>query len=209
MIKFKLNGKSIDIATDWDDLTLEQFLKIFDLKNDTLQAVSIVSGLDYEYLKKSTIIGLEPLIQACQFLNKPCKFPETTFKLGKYKLPLDSKCQFNPQFKRLDQFEDMRKVMIDSDKGPKSIAEGYAKYCAIYLQEIRDGEYSFSKAMAMVDEVKQMPAKEVVPAGSFFLIKLLSLSTGIQTTSPNTNRSQKKSKLGGKTSRKSLGRMRR
>ncbi len=207
MIKFKLNGKSIDIASSWEDLNFGQFIKVLELKNDTHQAISIVSGLDYEYLKKSTIIGLEPLIQAIQFLGKPYKFPETSFKLGKYKLPLDSKGEFNPQFKRLDQFEDMRKIMIDSDKGIKNVTEAYAKYCAIYLQEIRDKEYNYSKAMAMVDEIMLMPAKEVVPTGSFFLIKLLSLTNGIKKTSPTTNRNQKKSKRGGKTSKRSSGRM--
>lgn len=209
MIKFKLNGKSIDVATSWDDLTFNQFLKSFDFNGDTLQAVSIASGLDYEYLKNHAIIGIEALIQAVQFLKTPAKYTDPTFKLGKYTLPLDSKGQFNPQFKRLDQFEDMRKAMIDSDKGVKSIAESYAIYCAIYIQEFRDKEYSFSKAMAMVDEVKQMPAKEVVPAGSFFLLKLLSLLNGIKKTSPPTNRKQKKLKRGSRTSVKSSGRMRR
>ncbi len=208
MIKFKLNGKSINVATDWEDLTFDQFLKCFDLKDDLLQSVSLVVGLDYEYLKSTPIIGLESLLEAIKFLQKPCKYPETTSSLGKYKLPLDAKGEFNPQFKRLDQFEDMRKIMIASDKGVKSITEAYAKYCAIYLQELRDKEYSFSKAMAMVDEVMQMPAKGVVPAGSFFLIKLLSLSTGIKQTSQSITRKRKKLKPVSKISRKSLARMR-
>ena len=209
MIKFKLNGKSIDGASSWDDFSLNQFIQTLDLKNDTLQAISICFGIEYETLKQSTIIGLEPVIQAMQFLHEPPKYPEKVIQIGKYKLPLDSKGEFNPQFKRLDQFEDMRKIMIASDKGIKNITEAYASYCAIYLQELRDKEYSYSKAMAMVDEVKQMPAKEVIPAGSFFLIKLLSLSTGIKTTSLTTNPKRKKSKPGLKSSRKSLGRMHR
>lgn len=208
MIKFKLNGKSINVASSWDDLTFEQFLKLLDLKDDSLQAVSIASGLDYEILKTTPILGLETILQAIRFIQQPCKYPDTTKQIGQYKLPLDLKGEFNPQFKRLDQFEDMRKIMIVSDKGVKSITEAYASYCAIYLQELRDKEYSYSKAMAMVDEVKQMPAREVIPAGSFFLIKLLSLSTGIKTTSPTTNLKSKRSKQGSQKSKKSSGRTR-
>lgn len=209
MIKFKLNGKSINIASSWDDMTFEQFLKCFDLKDDSLQAVSLASGIDYEILKTTPILGLETILKAIQFLQQPANYPSSTKTIGKYKLPLDSSGEFNPQFKRLDQFEDMRKIMIASDKGVKSITEAYASYCAIYIQELRDKEYSYSKAMAMVDEIKQMPAKEVIPAGSFFLIKLLSLSTGIKKTSPTTNLKSKKSKPALKSSKRSSGRTRR
>lgn len=205
MIKFKLNGKSINVASSWDDLTFDQFLQILDSKDDLLQLVSICSGLDYETLKKSVIVGLDSVIQAMQFIRTKANYPDTTKKLGKYKLPLDPKGEFNPQYKRLDQFEDMRKAMIASDKGVKSVTEAYATYCAIYLQELRDGNYDYQKAMAMVDEVKQMPAKEVIPAGSFFLIKLLNLSIGIKKTSPNTTQSRKKLKPVSKISKKSSG----
>lgn len=206
MIKFKLNGKSINVASSWDDLTFDQFLQVLNMDGSYLSALAICLNVPRETLDNKPILGLESLLTATQFLQKPANYPTTTTQIGKYKLPLDSKGEFNPQFKRLDQFEDMRKIMIASDKGVKSITEAYASYCAIYLQELRDKEYSYSKAMAMVDEVKQMPAKEVIPAGSFFLIKLLSLSTGIRTTSPTTSQKQKKSKQGLKKSKKSSGR---
>ena len=203
MIKFKLGTKTVNVASSWDDLTLRQFLEVFKLDNDILKAISLCAGIDYEILKKSDIIvGLESLITAVQFLNKPCKYPEKTDRIGKYKLPLDSKGEFNPQFKRLDQFEDMRKAMVFNDKGIVQVTEAYATYCAIYLQELRDGHYSYDSAMAMVEEVKDMPAKEVIPAGSFFLIKLLSLTNGISRISPSTSQNQKKSKPVLKNSKK-------
>lgn len=203
MIKFKLGKKTVNVASTWEDLTFRQFLEVYKLDNDILKAISLCSGLDYEILKKAgVIVGLESLITAVQFLNTPSKFPETTDRIGKYKLPLDSKGEFNPQFKRLDQFEDMRKAMVFSDKGIVAVTEAYATYCAIYLQELRDGHYSFDKAKAMVEEVKDMPAKEVIPAGSFFLIKLLSLTNGIKPISQTTSQSRKKSKPGLKNSKK-------
>lgn len=209
MILFTLGKKKIKVSSSWDDLTFNQFLQVMALKNDIYQAISICSGLDYETLKSAkVIVGLESLITAVQFLNTPAKYPDKTTTLGKYKLPLDSKGEFNPQFQRLDQFEDMRKAMVASDKGIIQVTEAYAKYCAIYLQAIRDKEYSYDSAMAMVEEVKQMPAKEVIPAGSFFLIKLLSLSNGITKISPSTSQSLKKSKPGLMNSKKRSGYMR-
>jgi hypothetical protein len=201
MIKFKLGKQTVNVASSWDDLTFNQFLQILGLKGgDIYQAISICSGIDYETLKSAkVIVGLEQLITAIQFMNTPAKFPDKVTTLGKYKLPV------NPQLEQLDQFEDMRKIMIDSDKGIIQITEAYAKYCAIYIQPLRDGDYKFDSAMAMVDEVKQMPAKEVIPAGSFFLIKLLSLSTGIKTTSPPTSQTRKKSKPASQNYKKRSG----
>jgi len=207
MIQFKLNGKKLNIPSSWEDLSFNQYLQIMQPNNDYLKVVSIVSGLDYEYLKKAEIIGLEAIIQALTFLNKPPVIPTSVPKIGKYKLPLDVKGQFNIQFKRLDQFEDMRKVMA-KDSTLQGITESYPVYVAIYLQAIRDGEYSYSKAIAMVDEIKEMPALEVISAGSFFLIKQLSLLTGTPLKSLNTALKPKNSKLGSTSSKKSSGRMR-
>lgn len=210
MIKFTLGKKTVNVASTWDDLTFRQFLKVFSLKNgDILDAISLCSGIEYEVFKKAgVIVGLESLITAVQFLNTPAKYPDTTDRIGKYKLPLDSNGEFNPQFKRLDQFEDMRKAMVLSDKGIIAVTEAYATYCAIYLQELRDGEYSYDKAKGMIEKVKNMPAKEVIPAGSFFLIKLMNLLGGIKKTSQNISQSPKKSKPVLTTSKKRSGSMR-
>jgi hypothetical protein len=207
MIQFTFGNKKVNCASSWDDITFNQFLQILGIKqDDTYLKISICTGIPYETLKAAkVIVGLEPLIIATQFINKPATYQPTTTQIGKYKLPLDSRGEFNPQFQRLDQFEDMRKAMVASDKGIVQVTEAYATYCAIYLQAIRDKEYNFDSAMAMVEEVKQMPAREVIPAGSFFLVKLLNLSTGTKTTSLNTSLNPKKSKRALTTSKKRSG----
>lgn len=209
MIKFKLNSKTVEIASSWDDLSFRSLLKWLACKGETHEAISICTGIDSETIKNAEIPNLETILQAIQFLNTPANFQDTVTQIGKYKLPLDSKGQFNPQFKRLDQFEDMRKAMVFGDKGIVEVTKAYAKYVAIYLQSIRDGVYKYDSAMAMVEEVMDMPAKEVIPAGSFFLIKVLTLSNGIKKTSPNTNQTKKKPKRGLKNSRKPSARSRR
>lgn len=207
MIVFRLNSKRVKVASSWEDLTMSQYLQVQKLKDDFLQLVSICSGLDYEILKKAEIVGLESVIEAVKFVSKPPEIPSSVQKLGKYTIPLDSKGQFNIQYKRLDQFEDMRKIMTGA-KDIGSIIEAFPQFVAIYLQPIRDGQYQFSKAMDMVEEVKELPALQVISLGSFFLIKLLTLSNGTPKTSQNTSQKPKKLKPGSKNSRKSSGRTR-
>lgn len=203
MIQFKLNGKKLNVASSWYDLSFDQYLKVFELKDDLLQAVSIASGLDYEILKKANIEGLEPVISAMSFLGKPCKFDSAITDCGPFKLPKD----FDIQIETLGQFEDMRQVMKKVDfKSPKDIALSYQKYVSIYLQKIRDGEYDPVKAIEMQGEVGKYPAHQVITLGSFFLLKLVSLSNGTKTTSPSTPQNQKKSKQVSKSSAKRSGR---
>lgn len=205
MIEFKLNGKPLSIPTAWEELNCAQYLQIMDLGDDYLKAVSILSGLDYETLKTAKIEGLESIIAATSFMNKVPDFGGTCDSAGGYRLPKNDKGQFNIQFESLAQFEDMRallKTCIDA----KSIAKAFPYFVAIYLQKIRDTDYSYSKAIEMVPEVMAMPAKEVIITGSFFYVKLRSLLSGTLKTSPPTTPSQKKKKPVSAGSRKSSGR---
>jgi len=205
MIQFKLNGEPLSIPTAWDELTTSQYLQILDLKDDYLQVVSILSGMDYEIIKKAEINGLEHLIIATSFLQKPADFGGTCDKVGSYTLHKNDKGQFNIQFESLAQFEDMRNVM-KSCVDAKTTAQAFPKFVSIYLQKIRDGEYSYSKAMEMVTEVLTLPAKEVIITGSFFYVKLRSLLNGTPATSLPISPSPKKKKPVSKGSRKSSGR---
>lgn len=201
MIKFKVNGKPVEIPSNYDDLKMRHFIGISKPGNDTNRLISLLTGLDYEMLKNAMIIGLEQVIAAIQFLNEPMKFGQAMpDRIGKYKLPVNSKGQFNIQFESLGQFEDMRSDMKPI-KTALDLTEAYPKFCARYLQKIRDGEYDPQKAEQMVEEVLEMPAKEVIILGSFFYVKLMSLLNGTPKTSPSTAPNLKKSKPGSKGSR--------
>lgn len=203
MIQFKLNGKKINVASSWYDLTLNQYLRVFEMKDDVSDALSICTGIDADTLKKAKIEGVDSLISAMAFLTKPAKFEGTITQCGPYKLPKD----FNIQFESLGQFEDMRQIMKAVDfKNPVDIVLSYQKYVSIYLQSVRDGAYDPVKALEMRDEVGNMPAHQVIILGSFFLLKLTSLSIGTTATSPSTPQSPKKSKPVSKSSAKRSGR---
>lgn len=208
MINFNLNNKKTSIASSWEDVTFNQYCKILNSKRDIFESVSILAGLNYETIKISTIIGLEDILIAMSFLNTVPEVPGYTDKVGKYSLPVTKDGKFDIQFESLAQFEDMRKVMNaipvkDGKYVLHSLVKAYAHFVAIYLQKLRDGEYKPEAARQMIPEVEEMPALQVISAGSFFFLKLVSLSSGTKASSPPTNQNPKKSKPVLKGSRKS------
>jgi hypothetical protein len=206
MIEFKLNGKPFKMPTSWDDVKYYQYLKTFDITKDTTtsELISIFTDIDVETIKGAkVIVGLEKVLGAMTFANKPMQTTGYCEKVGKYKLPINStKKQFDIQLESLAQIEDMKAIM-KTLTDLKSIAYSFPKFVAIYLQKIRDGEYSYSKAVEMEQEVLNMPAKEVVITGGFFYLKLTSLLNGTSPTSRPTNQNPKNSTRG---SRKSVKR---
>lgn len=203
-----LNGEPIKITDSWEKTTLAQYLRIMKSKNDTVEILSIITGLDYDLLKKSQIKGLEKLLYAASFINTAPVIPTKVEKIGGFKLPLNSKGVFDIQFESLAQFEDMRVIMDSTSKEDiAGITESYAKYCALYLQKLRDGEYDGDKALAMVPEIMTYPALEVIAAGSFFFVRLWSLLRGTQATFPSSAPARKKPT--GKRSKRNSGRTQR
>lgn len=206
MIEFKLNGKKMQMPSSWDDVKYYQYLKTFEITKDTTtsELIYIFTDIDVETIKGAkVIVGLEKVLGAMTFANKPMQTTGYCEKVGKYKLPSNStKKQFDIQLESLAQIEDMKAIM-KTLTDIKSLAYAYPKFVAIYLQKIRDGEYSYSKAVEMEQEVLNMPAKEVVITGGFFYLKLMSLLNGTNPTSPPTNQNPKSSTLG---SRKSVKR---
>lgn len=207
MISFKLNGQSIAIPTTWNEVTFKQYIAMFDLKDDNIQLVSIFTGMDYDHLKKAVIIGLENILTALSFINKPPVFPGSVSEVGPYKIPNNQKGAFNIQHESLAQFEDMRQIMRKLPTGDvKEHTKAYIKYVAIYIQKIKDGDYNPLKVQEVEEELQNYPAYQIITLGSFFFLKLWSLSTPTPKSSPNISPSLKKSKPVMKGSKKRSGR---
>lgn len=213
MITFKLNGKPIEIATSWDEFNYNQWLQVVEKPLEFKQLVAVCAGIpDDENLQKAQITGnIEGLVVAMNFIKKPPVWDGPVFKCGPYTLPINHKGKYNIQYAELQQFEDMRNIMgkiegTSTLERTKSIAVLYPSMVAIYLQKVRDGEYSYNKAMDMVEEIKTYPAREVVTLGSFFLVKLQNLLNGTPVSSPTTSQNPKKKKPATGGSRKHSGR---
>lgn len=211
MIDFKVNGKKAYMSSSWDELTLNQYCRILNNKGDIFETVSILSGLNYEIVKDAIIVGIDDVLYALPFLNKVPEVPGYTSKVGKYDIPGTRDGKFDIQFESLAQFEDMRAVINripvkDGKYDIVALTKSYAHMVAIYLQKLRDGKYNPVAAGEMIEEVLEMPALQVISAGSFFFLKLISLSNGTKASSPPTNQTPKKSKRVSKGSQKPSGR---
>lgn len=207
MIAFKLNDKPLQMPSAWHETTFFQYVSVMQGISDTGKVISLFTGVDHETIKKANFTGLELVITALSFLRTVPEIPATISQVGKYKLPLDSNGEFNVQMESLAQFEDLRAIIKKLPNNDViALTKSYSYIVAIYLQKIRDGEYDPDKAKSMVAEVEQMPALEVVSAGSFFLIKLLNLLNGTAATSPNTSQSPKKKQPVSVNSKKRSGR---
>lgn len=188
-----LNGKPITITDSWDKMTFKQYLRVLKApKDDLIEMISIITGVEYEILKKAKIGGLPKLMYFANQLDNPPKFPDKPKKVGKFTLPLNSNGIFDIQLESLAQFEDMRHVMNKTEPTIYAHTEAYATYCALYLQKIRDGEYDADKAFKMVPELMDYPAGDIISAGGFFFVRLQSLLNGTVSNSPNTKRHRKK-----------------
>lgn len=197
MIQFKLNDKPVQVCSSWDDLTYNQFygtMQPLDLR--AMVTLFVTPSPD----PTAQIAGnIDALIAALNFIKKPAVWDKPVLQCGPYKLPINHKGQYNIQFESLAQFEDMRAAMnkitgTGTVERTKSIAGLYPEFLAIYLQKIRDGDYSYNKAIAMIPEIRKYPAREVVTLGSFFLVKLTNLLNGTPDSSPTTTPNPKKRK---------------
>lgn len=209
MIPFKVNGKTIKVKSTWDDVTYGEYLQIIDAGPDTSLILSILTGVPHETLRKAKIKGADQLLMVVGFANTSPEILPTIQQVGPYKLPLKGG-KFEVQFESLGQFEDLRAVMAKDIKGSADVLRSYPKAVAIYLQKIRDGEYDGLKAQDMESEVLALPCREVLTAGSFFLLKLLTLSGGIKASSqkkqnpprPTGKRSVKRSVRTGRSTKR-------
>lgn len=212
MITFQVNGKATKVKSSWDDVTYGEYLAILDAGGDTSKILSILTGINSETLRKSKIKGADQLLIAIGFANKPVEIMPKISQVGPYKLPMKGG-KFDIQFESLGQFEDLRAVLTSGIKDSTEVLKSYPKAVAIYLQKIRDGEYDGMKAQDMETEVLAMPCREVLTAGSFFLLKLLTLYAGTKDSSPKaaspTRRTGKSStKRSGRTARSTKRRAR-
>lgn len=202
MIKFKINGTDIQVASSWDDLTFAQYLEILKPENDMTSYISILTGLDREYLNEAKVIGLELLIQTANFLTQPPKYELYYPQVGPHKLPSTKGKEFDIRFESLAQFEDMRAFTRTIDGDVIKHTKAYGRYVAIYLQKIIDGEYKPARVPEIEKEIQSYKACEVIAVGQFFFLKLLLLSTGTQKTSLHTSPSPKNLKSASMTSKR-------
>jgi hypothetical protein len=186
-----------------------RYLKEIKETDDSLKIICLLASVDYEILKNATVKGADNIIRCLSFLSNAPKFDGVTDHIGPYKLPINHKGQFDIQFESLGQFEDMRGIVKSIPQGNAiELLEAYPKFCALYLQKIRDGEYNYGNAMEMVNEVRSYPLSDILIAGSFFLLSSTNSPIGTRTSSHQQKKTRKRRKQDGRNSSKRSARTR-
>lgn len=202
MIKAKVNGKSVDIPTSWNDITYRQFIDLFDSK-DVYERIGIILKLSPEVARKAKYQGLETIIKTLSFIGQEAQLDENPTKCGGYDFPKDITLE------SLEQFEVMRNVIKETadKKSPKAHIESLGVYAAIYCQGMTE-TFNYDKAKAMVKEFDDYPCLEVMSVGNFFMVKVIALDRNLPMNSLMKAIRARRSKRGLRGLMKSLASMR-
>jgi hypothetical protein len=188
MKQYTLNGKSFNCPERWQDITIEQLLKLNIGYTRSLEAISICTGISEEEWSRSTDYALLDQVEqnlvflmsqeglVLEDLPKEFVFRKDevsplsdigTLSIGQYQ---DLKDYINEFYKQEgDEVDTIRRLSL------------YPKIVSIYLQPIIDKtEYDWRKAEEYSKELFEYSAMEVSAWGSFFIGRFRELRSGIQ-----------------------------
>lgn len=181
------------MPTCWDDLTFRQYKTLLDSdpKTEWTELIAKWLQIDYAIFQDATLLGFEPVLAAMSFVKEPPVWgTDDPKKVREFILPA------NITLETVIQYEHMKKLLL-TDKEFKDKIADYPMAVAIYCQRARDGAYNYDKAVALAEELQEANAREIIEAGNFFLVKLVSLSIGSVASSPSKSKTQASPKSNG------------
>ena len=190
MITLKINREPREMPASWEDLTFKQYNILLQAKPETRWTELIAAWLqiDYETFQNATLIGFESVLAAMHFIKEPPVWgTENPKRVREFILPE------NITLETVIQYEHMKKLALVNKEFKDKVAD-YPMIVAIYCQKARDGAYNYDKAREMAAEFQNANAREIIEAGNFFLVKLLSLNNGLAASSPSKSQTPAKPK---------------
>ena len=181
MITLKINGEPRQMPTCWEDLTFKQYNILLQSKLETEWTELIAAWLeiDYDTFQNATLIGFEPVMASMHFITVPPTWgAENPKRVREFILPE------NITLETVIQYEHMKKLALVNKEFKDKVAD-YPMIVAIYCQKAMDGAYNYDKARDLAAEFQNANAREIIEAGNFFLVKLLSLNNGSAANSPS------------------------
>lgn len=181
MIKHKVKTnhgkKTILVPERWDEVTVEQFQRIYSewKDEDIVQAFSILSGEQYDAIYNSNDSNLEKVMYtSIRFLfETPMPFDESP-------IPMFLDFQVNGKAKPIMLPKHLGRLSIGqaiqarkSVEGVNDLRSAISIVTSIYLQPLLDqSKYDHLRAIEIEQQILKMPAYKIYPIG-FFLSKRL------------------------------------
>jgi len=174
-IKHEGKTKSGNIPDHFSQLTVKQFLAL-EAGVNQFQLLSVLSGLDLEYIE-NTNVNLEPALQKIfQVFNEK---PKNLKDVPKKEVTFEGKTLKFPKkldFTRFGQKAMVKNLLQNNEKIETIIAEVFA----IYAQPIVDGKFISDRIPELTKKVEELPIIEVFPYAVFFFKKLKGLKIHLQ-----------------------------
>jgi hypothetical protein len=212
MKQFKINHQLCNIPESWEEVTLEQLLKLNTGITRSLELISVFTIPEKELSNIKDLKLIEEIEQCLTFFtdiegrdrmfemvnDKPTKF---VFKGEEVALPSDIGDS------SIGQYQDMKFEVTEYFKEDGAEIDtirrlaAYPKIISIYLQPIiTKSEYDWKKAEEISKDIYNCSALEVARWGNFFILRFQELRHGILKDVQKLTTLQKKQKQGFLTS---------
>lgn len=213
MKQFKLKGNGFNCPERWEEITLEQLLKINAGVDNVIEAISICTGLSQEELSRSyDLVLMEELEQTLKFLasheglkleTEPKEIVLNGVKVSPFSdIGLLPTAQYQDLKILIAEFHEQEGDEVDVIKRLSL----YPKIVATYLQSYVDkSEYDCEKADIYSKVLYKHSAMEVSAWGYFFIRRFQELRNGILKDALKSHTMPKSQKRGLLTYLKTLG----
>ncbi len=202
MKAYSINNQQFTCPESWQEITVEQLLKLNILDLKAIEIISICTRInERDLLESNDLVLIEDIEQTLSFLSNPdlCNLeieqPEIVFngvKVGRFS---------DIGNLSIGQYQDL-KVLINifSELNQEDLIERldlYTKIVSIYIQPIVDQtSYDYIKADEYAKILFKHSAVEVAGIGGFFIKSFTELRLGILRDAQKSAMKQKKTKLG-------------
>jgi hypothetical protein len=205
MKHFTVGNIVCDVPEKWEEVTLEQLLKINTGITKPLELISVFT-LPLPELNKLTDFELIEQIELCLLFTQDVAAAKdllsnyekpTHFVFNKEEIRLPSDIGVNC----LAQYQDLKLLMVDyfNEEEDNTILRlsVYTKTIATYLQPIIDkSEYDAVRVDQIALELYKYPAVEVAAWGNFFIQRFSELRSGIMSNVQKSTIPQKNQRQG-------------
>lgn len=166
-----ISEQSIDMATEWKDVTLGQFIEIIKEKAMTeIKLLSILTGKSEEFITGVPAKSLKEAVKHIFFLNEKVDF-------SRWKVPKE--IEINNKFYRIPKIKEEtfgQKVLMQQEYN-KAVSDDVSIYdpmpyaLAVYFYPIVSGDkkYTDEAIRAFIPTILNTKACEAIPTADFFL----------------------------------------
>ena len=168
MIHLKIGSKNVDMASSWDDVTIDQFIRIKE-KNNIISYLSILTDLEEQEIMNASVDDIEkkviPLLDFVNDVPETEKMPDMiTISDKKLSVPKDI------SLKTFGQKHFLQEAMATEYKKSKDLIGVIPTALAIYFYPDFYGDrFDIAKATEFTEICKKVKVREAIPVGNFFL----------------------------------------